>query len=47
MSATRCKCRNRAVEMLNDTNIKVDMIIDKTIFKHIKEDAVATVVQMD
>ncbi|MEZ7500126.1 MlaD family protein [Flavobacterium sp. Arc3] len=33
----------RAIEMINDTNIKVDMIIDKTIFKHIKKDAVATI----
>jgi phospholipid/cholesterol/gamma-HCH transport system substrate-binding protein len=33
----------RGIEMLNDTNIKVDMIIDKTIFKHIKKDAVATI----
>ena len=27
----------RAIEMINDTTIKVDMIIDKTIFKHIKK----------
>lgn len=33
----------RAIEMINDTNIKVDMIIDKSIFKHIKKDAVATI----
>lgn len=33
----------RGIEMINDTNIKVDMIIDKAIFKHIKKDAVATI----
>lgn len=33
----------RGIEMVNDSNIKVDMIIDKTIFKHIKKDAVATI----
>lgn len=33
----------RGIEMINDTNIKVDMIIDKNIFKHIKKDAVATI----
>jgi phospholipid/cholesterol/gamma-HCH transport system substrate-binding protein len=33
----------RAIEMINDTTIHVDMIIDKTIFKHIKKDAVATI----
>ncbi|CAM2888336.1 MlaD family protein [Flavobacterium frigoris] len=33
----------RGIEMINDTNIKVDMIIDKDIFKHIKKDAVATI----
>lgn len=31
------------IEMINDTSIKVDMIIDKDIFKHIKKDAVATI----
>lgn len=31
------------IEMINDTSIKVDMIIDKAIFKHIKKDAVATI----
>jgi phospholipid/cholesterol/gamma-HCH transport system substrate-binding protein len=31
------------IEMINDTNIKVDMIIDKAIFKYIKKDAVATI----
>lgn len=31
------------IEMINDSNIKVDMIIDKSIFKHIKKDAVATI----
>ena len=33
----------RGIEMINDTNIKVTMIIDNTIFKHIKKDAVATI----
>ena len=33
----------RGIEMVNDSNIKVDMIIDKTIFKYIKKDAVATI----
>ncbi|WP_413998803.1 MlaD family protein [Flavobacterium sp. W1B] len=33
----------RAIEMVNDTSIKVDMIIDKNIFKHIRKDAVATI----
>ena len=33
----------RGIEMINDSNIKVDMIIDKTIFKHIKKDAIATI----
>ena len=33
----------RGIEMVNDSNIKVDMIIDKTIFKHIKKDAIATI----
>lgn len=31
------------IQMVNDTNIKVDMIIDKSIFKYIKKDAVATI----
>lgn len=31
------------IEMINDTSIKVDMIIDKTIFKHIKKDAIASI----
>lgn len=31
------------IEMINDTSIKVNMIIDKAIFKHIKKDAVATI----
>ena len=29
--------------MINDTTIKVDMIIDKTIFKHIKKNAIAII----
>ena len=33
----------RAIEMINDTTIKVDMIIDKTIFKHIKKNAIAII----
>lgn len=33
----------RGIEMINDTNIKVDLIIDKVVFKHIKRDAVATI----
>jgi phospholipid/cholesterol/gamma-HCH transport system substrate-binding protein len=33
----------RGIEMINDTTIRVDMIIDKTIFKHIKKDAVASI----
>ena len=33
----------RDIEMVNDTTIKVDMIIDKAIFKYIKKDAVATI----
>jgi phospholipid/cholesterol/gamma-HCH transport system substrate-binding protein len=38
------KCRTvRGIEMINDTNIKVNMIIDNTIFKHKKKDAVATI----
>jgi len=31
------------IQMVNDTNIKVDMIIDKNNFKYIKKDAVATI----
>lgn len=31
------------IEMINDTSIKVDMIIDKSIFKHIKKDAIASI----
>lgn len=33
----------RRIEMVNDSAIKVDMLIDKTIFPHIKKDAVATI----
>ena len=33
----------RGIEMVNDTTIKVDMIIDKTIFSYIKKDAVASI----
>lgn len=33
----------RNIEMIGDTSIRVDMIIDKNIFKHIKKDAIATV----
>jgi len=33
----------RGIEMINDTSIRVDMIIDKTIFPYIKKDAVATI----
>jgi len=33
----------RSIEMIGDTNIRVDMIIDKEIFKHIKKNAVATI----
>jgi phospholipid/cholesterol/gamma-HCH transport system substrate-binding protein len=33
----------RGIEMINDTTIRVDMIIDKTIFRYIKKDAVATI----
>lgn len=31
------------IEMINDTSIKIDMIIDKTVFKHIKKDAIASI----
>jgi phospholipid/cholesterol/gamma-HCH transport system substrate-binding protein len=33
----------RNIEMIGDTSIRVDMIIDKYIFKHIKKNAVATI----
>lgn len=33
----------RGIEMVNDTTIRVDMIIDKTIFPHIKKNAIATI----
>jgi phospholipid/cholesterol/gamma-HCH transport system substrate-binding protein len=33
----------QSIEMLNDTTISVNMIIDKAIFKHIKKDAIATI----
>jgi phospholipid/cholesterol/gamma-HCH transport system substrate-binding protein len=33
----------RGIEMVNDTNIRVDMIIDKSIFSYIKKDAIATI----
>ncbi|MFT5714715.1 MAG: phospholipid/cholesterol/gamma-HCH transport system substrate-binding protein [Flavobacterium sp.] len=33
----------RNIEMIGDTSIRVDMTIDKNIFKHIKKDAVATI----
>ena len=33
----------RGIEMINDTTIRVDMIIDKTIFTHIKKNAIATI----
>ena len=29
--------------MINDTTIRVDMIIDKAIFSYIKKDAIATI----
>ncbi len=31
------------IEMINDTSIEVDMIIDKTVFRHIKKDAIASI----
>lgn len=31
------------IEMINDTSIKIDMIIDKAVFKHIKKDAIASI----
>lgn len=33
----------RSIEMINDSTIKVNMSIDKAIFKHIKKDAVASI----
>jgi phospholipid/cholesterol/gamma-HCH transport system substrate-binding protein len=33
----------RGIEMVNDTVIRVDMIIDDAILKHIKKDAIATI----
>jgi phospholipid/cholesterol/gamma-HCH transport system substrate-binding protein len=33
----------QGIEMINDTTIIVDMIIDRVIFKHIKKDAIATI----
>lgn len=33
----------RKIEMINDTVIKVDMIIDKEMLQHIKKDAIATI----
>ncbi|TDD75509.1 MlaD family protein [Flavobacterium caseinilyticum] len=33
----------RGIEMINDSTIKVDMIIDETIFPHIRKNAVATI----
>ncbi|HEY4618027.1 MAG TPA: MlaD family protein [Flavobacterium sp.] len=33
----------RNIEMIGDTSIQVDMIIDKNIFKHINKDAIATI----
>lgn len=33
----------RTIEMINDSVIKVDMLIDKNIFQNIKQDAVATI----
>ena len=33
----------RGIEMINDTTINVDMIIDKSIFPHIKKNAVASI----
>jgi phospholipid/cholesterol/gamma-HCH transport system substrate-binding protein len=33
----------RGIEMVNDTTIRIDMIIDKVIFPYIKKDAVATI----
>jgi phospholipid/cholesterol/gamma-HCH transport system substrate-binding protein len=33
----------RTIEMVNDSTIKVDMLIDKTIFPHIRKNAIATI----
>ncbi|HLF53047.1 MlaD family protein [Flavobacterium sp.] len=33
----------REIEMINDTTIRVNMLIDKAIFRHIKKDAIATI----
>ncbi len=33
----------RGIEMINDSTIKVDMLIDKTIFPHIRKNAFATI----
>ena len=33
----------RGIKMINDTTIRVDMIIDKSIFPYIKKDAIATI----
>ncbi len=33
----------RGIEMINDTTIRVDMMIDKAIFPYIKKDAIATI----
>ncbi|MET0759357.1 MAG: MlaD family protein [Flavobacterium sp.] len=33
----------REIEMINDTTIRVDMLIDKAIFRHIKKNAIATI----
>ena len=33
----------RAIEMINDSTIKVDMLIDKAIFFHIRKNAIATI----
>jgi phospholipid/cholesterol/gamma-HCH transport system substrate-binding protein len=33
----------RAIEMINDSTIKVDMLIDKTIFHNIRKNAIATI----
>ncbi len=33
----------RGIEIINDTTIRVDMIIDKAIFPYIKKDAIATI----
>src|SRR5688572_29999010 len=33
----------RGIEMINDTTINVDLIIDKSMFSHIKKDALASI----